>query len=136
MQKLLASTCAGLFVTSCFIDTDPDPVPVVVTPQGTLILDWTINGTKDPNQCAQGATTDLDVIVTTGPGDFAGEFTAPCEAFATSIPLAAGTYFASAVLLDAGGTERTTEVAIDAFTIFGNDSVSIPIDFPASSFRR
>jgi hypothetical protein len=55
-----------------------------------------------------------------------------CEAFSTSIVLQPGTYAASAELT-AGGVARTTSVQIQPFTLFGNDELHIPIDFPANS---
>ncbi|HEX7478274.1 MAG TPA: hypothetical protein VF331_10745 [Polyangiales bacterium] len=101
---------------------------------GTLVVDWTINGTTDPSRCTQSAATTLDVIINTASGNFVGEFQADCAAFATSIDLPAGRYTANAVLLDARGTERTTQLDIGAFRILGGDSLDVPIDFPARSF--
>lgn len=39
------------------------------------------------------------------------------------------------VLLDADGKERTTDVVISTFTLRGNDSLTVPVDFPSNSFR-
>jgi hypothetical protein len=47
---------------------------------------------------------------------------------------APGRYSGIAVLLDPSGADRTTEVDLGAFTIYGNDVLTIPVDFPASSF--
>lgn len=118
----------------CFVETaDPGPGPVVVD-TGTLVLDWTIDGTTDPDECDQSGSRTLDVTVTRADGANAGEFQEGCRAFATSIDLPPGTYSAEAVLLDSSGADRTTSVHIHTFDILGGDELSIPIDFSAGSF--
>jgi hypothetical protein len=97
-------------------------------PTGRLIVDWTIEGGKDPALCAVGGATDIDIIINTH------EYLANCGDFATTIStLSPGNYVANAALVDGSGTERTTEVPINPFTITTVDLV-IPIDFPATSF--
>jgi hypothetical protein len=98
-----------------------------------LVVDWTINGSTDGNQCNQASATRLEIIVDSGVGQ-PSTFSQDCEAFAARISLAPGRYSASAVLVDANGNARTTQVDIDPFRIFGNDELHTPIDFPASSF--
>ncbi len=97
------------------------------------MLDWTINGSTDSNQCNQASATRLEIIVDPGVGQ-PSTFSQDCDAFATSITLAPGRYSASAVLVDASGSARTTQIDIDPFTIRGDDELHTPIDFPASSF--
>jgi hypothetical protein len=110
------------------------PPPVVIVATGTVVIDWTINGSKDPDQCNQGAATELAVVVHTTAGAFVGEFREACDSFATSIELEPGNYMADAVLLDANGVDRTTSVPIEPFTIRHNETLDLPIDFPARSF--
>jgi hypothetical protein len=128
--SLIASSLVALSLSGCVVSTTSDP-PVVS--DGVLVIDWTINGSTDPNQCNQASATRLEVIVDPGSGAPI-TFSQACEAFATSIDLAPGTYSASALLVDASGTARTTQVDINPFTIRGNDELHTPIDFPASSF--
>ena len=119
---------------ACFVETaDSGPAPVVVD-SGTLVLDWSIDGSKDPNQCDQSNSRTLDVTVTRADGANAGEFQQSCRSFATSIDLAPGTYTADAVLLDSSGADRTTAVHVHTFDILGGDELSVPIDFSAGSF--
>jgi hypothetical protein len=118
----------------CLIQADdggPGPVPV---DSGSLVLDWTIDGTKDPDQCDQGAASAIDVSVSNADGSSAGEFQQSCRAFATSIDLPRGSYTADAVLIDSAGQDRTTAVHVRPFDILGGDELSIPIDFSAGSF--
>ncbi len=126
-----------LVFAGCSIQASPSASPSYV-PQpvvdGTLTVDWSINGSKDPNACNQSAVSAVRVVVTTRSGAPAGTFEQGCATFATSIRLPQGEYNADALLLDSAGHARTTAVAIRPFTILGNDELKTPIDFPASSF--
>jgi hypothetical protein len=123
--------------SGCFVDTDPEPATVVVPTapaDGTLVVDWTISGVRDPAQCRQGAAEMIVINVTFDNGQLAGTFEQRCDAFATSFQLAPGRYTATATLVDVARQPRTTAAPIDPFTILGNDQLTIPIDFPADSF--
>jgi hypothetical protein len=128
---LFASSCVALALTGCVVSSTPDPV--VVTADGALVIDWTIDGTTDPNECSQSSSATLEIIVDPGVGQ-PTTFSQDCEAFGASITLAPGSYSASAVLVDANGKARTTQIDIDPFTIRGNDELHTPINFPANSF--
>jgi hypothetical protein len=64
--------------------------------------------------------------------------TRTCRSWLTArsrwIDLPPGEYVANAVLLGPDGRERTTEVDMEPFTIYGDDEFVVPIDFPARSF--
>ena len=112
---------------------DPGPGPVVAD-SGSLVLDWSIDGSKNSDQCNQSDAATLDITVSTSSGAPAGEFQQSCSAFATTVDLPPGHYDAQAVLIDSSGHDRTTPVQVGSFTILGNDELSVPVDFPASSF--
>ena len=131
---LLSLASCTLSLPACFVSADATPPAPVASSSGLLVLDWTIDRTANPDQCEQSDAPTLDVTVTTPGGAFVGDFQAPCRAFVTSVDLPAGNYNADARLLDPSGSDRTTSVRIGAFTIFGNDQLSVPIDFPPSSF--
>jgi len=125
--------CAWL--PACFIEADNGPGPApVVTGSGSLVLDWSIDGSKNPDRCDQSDSTDLDITVTTESGALVGEFQQSCRAFATTIDLPRGNYSAEAVLIDSAGRDRTTPVQTGTFRIYGDDVLTVPVDFPASSF--
>lgn len=123
---VLALACA----TGCIITSDDDNRVGV----GTVVLDWTIENSKDPALCSALDAPTFDVIVSYSDGSFYGEYQQDCEAFATSITLPASSYIADAVLLDSVGRDRTTSIPVRAFRIFGGDELTIPLDFPADSF--
>jgi len=107
-----------------------------IVSDGALLLDWTINGTKDPNQCAQGSVATIRVDVYDAGGGFVGEFDQDCTAFATSISLAPGHYSGHARLIDASVKPRTTSIDIVPWRIESGGTLTVPIDFPASSFGQ
>lgn len=143
MQSLNARTlaaAAGLAALStmglgCAVQASADPAPVYAPADGRLTLRWTIDEINDPNTCAMGGASAIDVQVINAGGTLAGEYQGRCDAFATSIsPLAPGGYTANAFLIDGASRARTTPVAIDPFTIASGQELVIDIDFPASSF--
>jgi hypothetical protein len=129
---LTAAFVALTGTSGCFVEADSDGP---VRARGELVVDWTIDGTKDPAQCAQGDVDVVDIILLTPGGAPLGEYQQDCAAFATSIRLDEGDYAADVVLLDPSGAERTTRISVRPFSIYGGDQLDIPVDFPASSFR-
>jgi len=116
----------------CFGSTN-DPAPVATS--GSLTVDWTINNSTDPNQCNQSVAPDIDLIVVSPNGATVDEVTQPCVDGVTTVALSPGAYGANAALIDAAGTERTTWLNINSFTIHSGSDLSISVDFPANSFK-
>jgi len=133
MKPLIFACLCCSVLAGCIVETN-DSAPATVIDSGSLVLDWTIDGSKNPDQCDQSDSATLDITVTTLSGSLAGEFQESCRAFATTVDLQPGSYNAEAVLLDPAGRDRTTAVRTGPFTIYGNDELSVPVDFPASSF--
>jgi hypothetical protein len=131
MRTLMLVAAASLLATSgCIVRDNGPPTPR----NGTLVVDWTIDGSTDGAKCSQSNADSIQVIVSDSNGDGVGTFVESCGAFAESITLEPADYTASAVLVDVNGTARTTAVPISRFSIFGNDELDVPIDFPADSF--
>src|SRR5438552_2331219 len=136
---IFVCACAGASITSisgCIVETrsnPPPPEPSPATVDGTLTIDWTIDGRTDPNQCNQAVSTSIEITIFSSSGSAVGTYQQACASFATSITLPAGTYTANALLIDSAGNARTTTIAVNPFTLRGNDTLNVPIDFPASS---
>jgi hypothetical protein len=131
-----AVVLVGLALASsgCFISDDDDD-DIIISTRGTLTVDWTVNGTKDPNACQATLADRIEVSILDESGTILlGTFAQSCQAFATSIALEAGAYAADALLVDVAGNPRTTAVQLAPFRILGNDQLTLPIDFPTSSF--
>lgn len=135
-RALLLTLSLSLGLPSCLITTESDePPPVVVyESSGVVVIDWSIDGAKNPDECDQSDADALLVSIWTESGAHVGDFEQYCQVFEASIELEPGTYEAEAVLLAPDGIERTTPIEIPPFDIYGNDMLEVPIDFPASSF--
>ena len=123
---LLATVMLGCSST---VYSSPPPPP------GRAVMDWSVAEATDPGSCdAHGATT-FHVTLYNGVGTFAGEWVQDCSAFATTVyGLDPDDYTGHAELTDSAGTARTTSVSIRQFTIVGNSSTTVTIEFPADSF--
>ena len=133
-KPLLLGLALCALLPGCIVAADDSGPPPAAASSGSLVLDWSIDGSKNPDQCDQSDSSMLDITVTTTSGAPAGEFQQSCRAFATTVDLPAGTYNAEAVLMDGSGHDRTTAVETGTFSILGHDELSVPVDFPASSF--
>lgn len=132
----------GLASHACFIgEEDPsrrrtivyEPTSPPIAP-GKLTVRWTIDGKTDPNECIKAVATDIEVSVTDRSGREIGAWRQPCQNFSLTVTLNPGSYGGSAVLLDGAAHARTTRASIDAFVLRGNDTLDVPVDFPANSF--
>jgi hypothetical protein len=142
-----ASLIVGVLSSGCFfeqprprrtVEVEPEPTLPSTTPApapSKLIVRWSIDGKRDPNECVKSTASDIEVSVFDG-GREIGAWRQRCDSFAVSINLNSGNYSASAVLLDAYKRPRTTSVTIDPFTLRGNDTLEVPVNFPASSFLQ
>jgi hypothetical protein len=125
----LISTLLTLALPGCFVGVSSDSPPA----RGSLLIDWTVDGSKDPAECRQGGADSIDVIVTTSDGGWVGEYQDWCDAFATRISLAPGGYSFNAVLVDARGSQLTTGVT-EFVRVYAHDTAVSAIDFPADAF--
>ncbi|HEX3776722.1 MAG TPA: hypothetical protein VHV51_19755 [Polyangiaceae bacterium] len=106
---------------------------VTSTSGGTLVVNWTVVSTTDPNQCAANGASAITVTVTDASG-VSTPYTASCADFTTSIDdIPAGTYSVSAQLTDASGSAISTPVAVIE-TITDGSTTTANVDFPAESF--
>jgi hypothetical protein len=122
---LILLGCALL--SGCAVEAVP------AAPAGVLVVDWTVSGTKDPAECDASGARDIDVTVSSG-GAVVADVLSDCRNFSESITLGPGNYAVDAVMLDAGGNDRTTMLSLGPVTLFGGDQVVLPINFPTSSF--
>lgn len=136
MKLSLLVVCASLAQACIFVASDEDDSspPARAEYAGALVLDWTIDGYTDADECDQGDATWLELSIYTSSGAHVADYSDVCDAFQTSVELEPGSYYAEAHLEDADGNPRTTSVVVDDFRIVGSDELTVPIDFPASSF--
>ena len=125
---MLAATLSG-----CVAQTDDaghGSEAVVASDSGWLIVNFTIDGSSDPEQCDKLGASVIGVKVAATDGTPTGEFQQTCPAFYSTIALSPGTYSASVALLDSEGGSRTSSVALQGLEIVGGSPLEIPLDFP------
>ena len=79
-------------------EEDADPPAPRSNFTGALVVDWTVNGTTDGDECDQGDASWLRLSVFTSSGRHVADFADACDAFSTSVELDPGSYYADAVL--------------------------------------
>lgn len=103
--------------------------------EGTVTVEWTLGGSSDPSECAAQGASQIAIEVYDQSGAQVGDdYQQPCTDGSFVISLSPGRFSATAHLLDATGTPRTTVVDIDPFDIVDDSNYTVPIDFPISSF--
>ena len=108
--------------------------PVVMEDTGALDLAWQLHEHTDPSVCDQSSAPTFQVTVTNSSG-IVTTFQQDCRALTTTIALAPGAYTATAELLGANGSARTTSIVVNPFEIHAAVQLNITIDFPANSFE-
>jgi hypothetical protein len=127
---------AVLALPGCLITTSEPDDGVVVrrTSSGVVVIDWTIEGSKEPARCALSDAEAISVALSTSAGNYVGTFEQSCDAFGTSIDLYPDDYVGDAVLIDTFGDELTTPVNLGHFRIYSDEALLVPVDFPVDSF--
>lgn len=102
---------------------------------GAVIVDWTLRGGNDPRSCRASGATTIHVALSDSSGLLPMEYVQDCASFATTIGgLAPDMYTGTVQLTGATGNALTTSVALAPFRVVPNQTVTVPVDFPASSF--
>jgi hypothetical protein len=132
---LTSIAVASLASGACGGGSDETVVAVAPTsPPSTLTVRWSVLESFDPNACVATSSRVIEITIVDATGALAGTFHQDCQAFSTSITLAASTYQGSAILLDASNVQRTTPVSLGTIQLLGNDVLVVDVDFPGSSF--
>ena len=111
------------------------PPPPVSAPAGSVTMDWTIDGAKDPQLCGMSSATTFNVVLVDSTGTPAGQWVQGCAAFAATIEgLSPGAYTGTANLVAPNGAGLTTAVQIPRIDVLNGGSSVIAVEFPRSSF--
>lgn len=111
----------------------PAPAPEPPTAVGTLTVQWTISGRRDPIDCGGLGVDRLELSVRAAPGD-EDQADGPCDAFQISLDLAPGTYNGDVVLLDRLNRPVTLAVPLEQVDIVAGREVLKSVDFPVAAF--
>jgi hypothetical protein len=109
------------------------PSPEPPTAAGTLTVQWTISGRRDPIDCGGLGVDRLELSVRAAPGD-EEQADGPCDAFQISLDLAPGTYHGDVVLVDRLNRPVTLALPLDQLEIVAGREVVKSVDFPVGAF--
>jgi hypothetical protein len=127
-RQVACSLIMAVVATGCFSSGEGD-----YQPSGTLVIDWTVDGSKDPQACRDFGVDRVSVVVRTRSGAFVEELLPLCERFETAIELVPTRYLVDAVLLDFERFELTTTVLANA-SVYDFEIAIVPVGFPRDSF--
>jgi hypothetical protein len=131
--EMPALATAVALQAGCTINTSA-PV-IVASGKGAVIVDWTLRGADDPDDCQVSGATTLHVSLSDSSGALPMEYVQDCAAFATTIgDLVPDVYTGTVELLDSSGNPRTTSVNLVPFRVISDTTITLAVDFPASSF--
>lgn len=122
----------GVALAACLSSTGCSS-PAYHDGYGTLLVDWTVDGSKRPAACRAWGADAIDIVIYDHHGVFVDEFTEYCETFAVAITLYPGPYTVDAALFDVSG-RTLTSWAHDRTRVYWYETTVSPLDFPASSF--
>lgn len=124
----IMSLGAALLLPACVVtDSDRDPI-------GTLTVEWTIGGRRDPVDCADFGVDRLELVISDSRGNLVEEVEPWCESFAVAVNLFQGRYFADATLVDSFDRSATLTLPIDAIDVIAGTELVVAVDFPLGSF--
>jgi hypothetical protein len=109
----------------------PSPEPPAAV--GTLIVQWTISGRRDPIDCGGLGVDRLELSLQAAPGD-EEQADGPCDAFQISLDLAPGTYNGDVVLVDRLNRPVTLAVPLEQIDIVAGRELVKSVDFPVGVF--
>ena len=132
MLRIPVLTLLAALTSGCYFDAGADD-DYDFYGAGTLVVDWTVAGSKSRLACRDFGADSIDIIIATRSGDFVDEFTVYCERFSAAVDLVPGRYVVDSVLLDFDGYELTTPVR-DGLRIYDLETTVSAIDFPEDSF--
>jgi hypothetical protein len=132
MNKWLPSIMplgAALLLPACIV-IDGDRGPLI----GTLTVEWTIDGGRDPIDCRDFGVDRLELVISDARGHLVDEVEPWCESFFVAVDLFEGRYFADATLVDSVDRSATLTLPIDAIDIIAGTDLIVSVDFPLGSF--
>jgi hypothetical protein len=112
--------------------TPSDDAPSAV---GTLIVQWTITGRRDPMDCSGLGAERFDLSARPASAPTEEQLVdAPCDAFQISIDLSPGSYTGETLLVDRLDRPVTLSVPLEQVEIVAGREVVKSVDFPVGAF--
>ena len=123
---------AALQLSGCLVVADDDDLGPL--PLGTLTVNWSIDGIRDPLDCEDFGVDRLELVIYDRFGDVVDELEPFCEDFGISVDLAEGSYSADVTLVDSFDRSATLTETLEAIDIIADTDLTLGVDFPVDSF--
>lgn len=101
---------------------------------GSLTVQWTISGRREPLDCGGLGIDRFRVSLTAVGGTATEPWDAPCDAFQTSLDLSPGAYSGEAVMVDRLDRPVTLSLPLDEVEVVAGREALVAIDFPMAAF--
>lgn len=124
---------AVIALASQACSSDDDEV-VIIVPDGTLTVQWSIAGGVFPIDCVAIGAESFELLLFDRFGEFVLEAGAPCEVFALSLVLPEDIYNADATLVDHFDFAVTLTEPLDGLEVTSGTELVVSIDYPPGSF--
>lgn len=125
---------AALQLSGCLFVAEDDDDRLQPLPLGTLTVNWSIDGLRDPFDCEDFGVDRLELVIFDLAGDEVDELEPFCESFGISVDLPEGSYFADVTLVDSFDRAATLTETLDALDIIAGTDLTVGVDFPVDSF--
>ena len=99
----------------------------------TLVADWSIEGSFDPDQCNAVGAVDLELVVRDRFGDFVLDAVIACEAMGMDISMDEGVYDLQFRLTDRRGRPVSDTLYVDRVRLRDYRDTEVSIDFDHAS---
>ncbi len=125
---------AALQLSGCIFVAEDDGRDLAPIPFGTLTVNWTIDGLREPLDCEDFGVDRLELVIYDPGGAVVDELSPFCEAFGVSVDLPEGSYFADVTLVDSFDRSATLTETLEALDIIEGTDLVVGVDFPVDSF--
>ena len=132
----LAMQLSPFIVAADVASTNATPSDDAPSAVGTLTVQWTISGRRDPMDCGGLGVERFDLTVrsaSAAPSD-AEQAEAPCDTFQISLDLAPGSYAGDALLVDRLDRPVTLSVPLEQVAVVAGHEVVKSVDFAVGAF--
>jgi hypothetical protein len=130
---IAAGDVSASTVSAAAVAPAQPPFPEQPAAVGTLTVQWTISGRRDPIDCGGLGVDRLELSMRAAPGD-EEQADGPCDAFQLSLDLAPGTYNGDVVLVDRLNRPVTLAVPLEQIDIVAGRELVKSVDFPVGAF--
>jgi hypothetical protein len=101
---------------------------------GTIVQNWTIEGTTNTNACVVHGANQMRVVVLNPQLVVQATQFSACDAFSTSFSVPQDIYTTSATFLDVNGAPVSKTLTLPSFNVNHDETVTVTTDFPVNAF--